>query len=603
MDIAQAYVQILPSTEGIKGQLEQALGGEASAAGESAGKKAGGKFTAALGVAAKATGAGIAAAATATGALLKSSVSEFGEYEQLAGGIETLFKDSSDAVMKNAEIAFKTAGLDANAYMDTAIQSAAAMIESLGGDRARAAELTNQAIVDMSDNVNKMGTSMESLQYAYRGFSRGNFTMLDNLALGFAGTKEGMQDLLDKAQELSGVEYDIGSYADIVEAIHVVQTEMGITGTTALEAESTIQGSLNAVKSAWANLVTGLSNPEADLGVLISNLTETATTALSNLVPVIGEALGGVGQLIAGLGPVIIAELPGLIETVLPGLLEAAISMLNTVAEVLPGVAVSLISILAGALIDNLPTILTAAGKLIFGLAIGLVEAIPELVQKIPLIVKAIAQTLIDNKGQIMQAFISLFGAIVSALPSIIGSISMAVAQIVYYIISGLMGAVGQMVSMGAQLIAGLVRGILSAAVSVVQAAANVASQIAGKVKSFFGIASPSKLMAEYGGYLDEGLAEGIDRNADTPARRAVSMSQDVAEAAVGGLSTRPMQTASMQGAEQSDKVAALLEHYLPLLANLKVVMDGAEVGVLTAPGVDQTLGEGAYYTTREAFA
>ena len=217
-DIAKAYVQIVPSAEGIKGSIENMLGGEAQKAGESAGSKIGSGMSKALGTAAKvgAAAMGIAtsavgAASTAVGAVAKQSVDAYANFEQLEGGIKTLFGSAAPAVMKNAEKAFESAGQSMNDYMEISIQSAAALIKSCGEDQAKAAELMDVSIVDMADNVNKMGTSMEGVQNAYRGFSRGNFTMLDNLAMGFAGTKEGMQQLLEKAQELSGVEYDIES--------------------------------------------------------------------------------------------------------------------------------------------------------------------------------------------------------------------------------------------------------------------------------------------------------------------------------------------------------------------------------------------------------
>ena len=210
----------------------------------------GSKLKSGLATAAKVGAAAVAAAGTAIVAVGKQAIEQYAEYEQLVGGVETLFKQSSDTVMGYAENAYKTAGMSANEYMSTVTSFSAALLRSVGGDTEKAAKLADTAITDMSDNANKMGVSLESLQNAYTGFSRGNFTMLDNLALGFSGTKEGMQELLDTAEELSGVKYDIGSYADIVEAIHVVQTEMGITGTTAKEAATTIQGSTASMKSA-----------------------------------------------------------------------------------------------------------------------------------------------------------------------------------------------------------------------------------------------------------------------------------------------------------------------------------------------------------------
>ena len=214
--------------------------------------------------------AGVGVAAAEVGKLAKQAVEAYADYEQLSGGIETLFGDSAKAVITSAEDAYKTAGMSMNEYMETTIGSAAAMISSLGGDQAEAAKLMDMSITDMSDNVNKMGTTMEAVQNAYRGFSRGNFTMLDNLALGYAGTKEGMQSLLDKAMELEAqqgrtTKFSIDSYADIVNAIHIVQDEMGITGTTSREASETISGSLSTMKSAWQNMLTVVANGNGDM--------------------------------------------------------------------------------------------------------------------------------------------------------------------------------------------------------------------------------------------------------------------------------------------------------------------------------------------------
>ncbi len=228
-------------------------------------------------------------AVSAFGELSKAALEGYANFEQLSGGIDTLFGSASDKMMNYAEQAFKTAGMSANEYMETAIGFSAALINSVGGDTERAADLADRAITDMSDNANKMGTTLESLQNAYTGFSRGNFTMLDNLALGFSGTKEGMQELLDKAEELSGIKFDISSYADIVEAIHVVQTEMGITGTTAAEAAGTISGSVATMKSAWENWLTGLGNADADMSGLTDNLIDSVQTVWENIEPTLSQ--------------------------------------------------------------------------------------------------------------------------------------------------------------------------------------------------------------------------------------------------------------------------------------------------------------------------
>lgn len=223
-----------------------------------------------------------------------AAIKAYADFEQLKGGVETLFKDSADVLMRYADNAYQTAGLSANDYMETVTSFSASLLQSLGGDTEKAANYADQAIIDMSDNANKMGTSMEMIQNAYQGFAKQNYTMLDNLKLGYGGTKEEMQRLLDDAEKISGIKYDISSFVDITQAIHVIQTELGITGTTALEASSTIQGSISSMKAAWVNLLVAFANPEQDLSVAIDNLKNSLSAVADNLLPRIGEAFGSI---------------------------------------------------------------------------------------------------------------------------------------------------------------------------------------------------------------------------------------------------------------------------------------------------------------------
>ena len=231
----------------------------------------------------KAAGAGLAAASAVVGKIVDS----YADYEQLIGGVETLFKQNADTLVDRANNAYKTAGLSANAYMETATGFAASLVSSLGGDTRKAVEMADMAITDMADNANKMGSDIQSIQNAYQGFAKQNYTMLDNLKLGFGGTKEEMQRLLDEAEKLSGVHYDIGNYADIVNAIHVIQTEMGITGTTAKEAEGTISGSIAAFKASVSNLLAGMGDANADVGQLTDNVVEAFKTMAGNIIPIL----------------------------------------------------------------------------------------------------------------------------------------------------------------------------------------------------------------------------------------------------------------------------------------------------------------------------
>ena len=328
--------------------------------------------------------AAVSAAAGGVVAITKQAVDAYSNYEQLAGGVETLFGDSAQTVLDNADKAFQNAGMSVNEYMETAIQSAASLINSLDGDQAKAAALMNTSITDMSDNVNKMGTTMEAVQNAYRGFSRGNFTMLDNLALGFAGTKEGMEELLQKAEKLSGVKYDINSYADIVEANHVVQTEMGISGltaeeaaeavkngtmtqeeaynalgTTAKEANGTIQGSMNQLKAAWSNLITNLGNQDVDLDKLVNNVVTAGKTVINNLKPVIERAVKGIGNVVQQIAPVIKEVLPPLVDELAPSVIEVVSSLATVIIKSLPQIVSALVQQIPGII----STLITAVGE------------------------------------------------------------------------------------------------------------------------------------------------------------------------------------------------------------------------------------------------
>ena len=291
-----------------------------------------------LSTVAKVGAAAVTAAATGVAALTKMSVEGYAQYEQLSGGVETLFKESAGTIQDYADRAYMTAGLSANAYMETVTSFSASLIQSLDGDTTKAAEVADMAITDMSDNANKMGTSIEMIQNAYNGFAKQNYTMLDNLKLGYGGTKEEMQRLIDDANKVKKAngemaDLSIDSFADVSEAIHIMQTEMGITGTTAKEASTTIEGSIGMMKGAWENLLTALAGDGWDIGVYVSNFVDSVATAAENLLPRIEQILKGIGDLITALAPVIAEALPKLVESVLPALLQAAVSLVTALVK------------------------------------------------------------------------------------------------------------------------------------------------------------------------------------------------------------------------------------------------------------------------------
>ena len=409
---------------------------------------------------------GLTAFATGVGLLTKSAIENYAEYEQLVGGIDTLFKDSNKKVMEYANNAYKTAGMNANKYMETVTSFSASLLSALGGDTAKASEIADMAITDMSDNANKMGTSMELIQNAYQGFAKGNYGMLDNLKLGFGGTKSEMERLLVEAEKLSGIKYDISNLNDVFEAIHVIQTEMGITGTTAKEASSTLQGSFQMMKSAWDNLVTGMADPKQDLGVLIGNVVDSGVTVLNNLIPRIAET---VPRIITGLGTVIGtigAQLPSLLSTLLPvvinagkqiasGLFNSITSVFDNIGEItakasafmsyigegikekIPEVISNALPMLLGfseAILANAPILIESGMNLIADIIQGLVNSLPDLIAYVPEIITNIANTfsmgmqIIITKGA--EIVWSIITGIVSAIPDLIANIGDIVGAI-----------------------------------------------------------------------------------------------------------------------------------------------------------------------------
>ena len=332
-----------------------------------------------LTTAAKVGTAAIGAGAAAAGALVKQAVEAFGEYEQLVGGVDTLFGDAAGTVQKNAAKAFKAAGMSANDYMSTAIAFSASLIQSLGGDTAKAAEIADLAITDMSDNVNKMGTSAEMVQNAYRGFVRQNFTMLDNLALGYGGTKEEMNRLLADAERLSGVKYDISSLSDIIKAIHVVQSELKITGTTAKEASTTIQGSVKSVKAAWQNLIVGVSDDNQDFDKLMDDFVDSVETAGDNMIPRIEKSLDGVAKLVEKGSEKIIPLAIQVVTKNLPKFINAGAKIVTAIGQGITQNAPELLK--AGT--DALSSLIKTANVTAKGVLAEVKKSAPEIVSQI----------------------------------------------------------------------------------------------------------------------------------------------------------------------------------------------------------------------------
>lgn len=328
---------------------------------------AGSKIVNKAGKLGKIAGAGfasmVATAGTAVVAITKKAFDAYGSYEQLAGGMETMFKDSSDVMIANANKAFQTAQLSANQYMDIATSFSASLIQSLGGDTKKSAEYADQAIIDMADNANKMGTSMESIQNAYAGFAKGNFTMLDNLKLGYGGTKSEMERLLKDAEKISGVKYDISSFADMTQAIHVVQKEMGIMGTSAKEGSKTIQGSINMAKGAWNNFLTALGDPNSNIDEAMDNLFSSFQAVMDNAIPLLERILNKLVEALPKIVSMISQKLPDIIRLLVPVLIKGAVSISIELIKSLPAIVMAIVEGLAQAFADLLSPVGQAVGS------------------------------------------------------------------------------------------------------------------------------------------------------------------------------------------------------------------------------------------------
>lgn len=460
-----------------------------------------------------------AAAATAVTALVSKSVGAFADYEQLTGGVETLFgvggrsveeyaqsvgKSVSDiqgkydslmsaqnVVLENANKAYMTAGMSANEYMDTVTGFSASLISSLGGDTNKAADYANSALVDMSDNANKMGTDMESIKNAYQGFAKQNYTMLDNLKLGYGGTQEEMKRLLSDAEKLTGQRYDISSFADITQAIHAIQTQMDITGTTAKEASTTISGSWGSLKAAFQNVLVGLTTGGDMFDQSLDALINTAVTFGQNIIPAIKGALSGIGYLIEGLAPVIGETIPPLINDLAPTLANSAVSLISslvngltqnatqfseclsnmiivavagisTVVPQLLDAASKIVSNLMQGLTNSMPQIVNGAVTLVEGLVNGLVNNIPLLIMGAVQLVASLANGLIANLPRIIDAGVSLITGIISASYSMMPQIIQNGMQLVVNLAVGLVRAIPQLIAALPRITGAIIKGFKS---------------------------------------------------------------------------------------------------------------------------------------------
>ena len=671
MDVLDLYAKISLD----KSEYDKGLD-EASNESKSFGSKLAGGLGSAVKTVAKVGAAAVAAGASAAAAITKQAVSAYADYEQLVGGVETLFgtggksleeyaasvgKTTDQAkeeyqklmatqakVVANSEKAFQTAGLSSNQYMETVTGFSASLISSLGNDTQKAAEYADRAIIDMSDNANKMGTDIEAIQNAYSGFAKGNFTMLDNLKLGYGGTGEEMKRLIADASKMTDVQEKLGitvdgsstSFANIVNAISVMQEQMGIAGTTSREASSTISGSIAMVQASWENVLTHIASGNADqLYDAIDNLVSSVSTAAGNLLPAIQRALEGVSQLIVELAPRIAEALPEMITTVLPSLLDAGVQIiqslgegiLNAIPELLPTITEVILQ-LAQMLVDNLPQLIEVGLQVILQLALGIAQALPELIPAIVDTVLTIAEYLIDNVDLLIDAAIALIiglaDGLIEALPKLIEKapeiviklveaiirnapkLLEASTELIFKLIDGIVKAFGKIVEVGGQLVEKVKNGFSQK----VQDAKNwgrdiiqnfidgikekwehlkqTVSNVAQTVKDFLGFSEPEKgPLSNFHTYAPDMMdlfAKGI-RDNENVVTDQIAKSFDF-----GNITGNVNVTGAAAGSGGFDtalqRIEALLAQYLPQVQKELVLDTGALVGG-TVAAYDAALG------------
>jgi len=536
----------------------------------------------------------------------KQAVEGYAQYEQLVGGMETLFKDSSQQMLDYASQSYKTAGMSANEYLTTATQFSAALIKSTGGDTAKAAEQANKAIIQMSDNANKMGTQVEDLQNAYRGFARGYYSMLDNLALGYSGTKEGMEELLKDAEKISGIKYDINSYSDIVDAIGVVQDEMGITGTTAKEAAETIEGSVSSMKAAWADWLTGLANPDADMDQLTQNLVSSISTALSNVLPVIGTLLSNVGSTLMSAFTTAFPQAGGILSSLVESVsgsfqrIRDAINNAFTpeqqaaIAGFFEKLGQSIIAVPFGILSAGVnAVVLTFEAFIQIGSAViqaisSIIEWFSNFRENVSNAVSSAAEK-INNWGStvvsdmttaasnavsaVVEWFSSLPGKIYSAILGAVErvrqwgeDVKAAARDKFEEVKTAIVEKVGEIPEKlrekGRELVQGLINGIGEKINAVREKAGEVANTVISTVTGIFKTHSPSRVMIEIGKYVGQGLANGMDATKKVVKKAASNVATTVTKE-IEKLNDEIEKVSSAASERQAEKEAAEYEKNL----------------------------------------
>lgn len=632
-ELGKAFVQIVPSAKGISGAISKELGGEAGSAGQSAGLKIIGAIKGAI-------------AAAGIGTALKSALEAGGNLQQSFGGLDTLYEDAAGAAKKYA-VEAAAAGISANSYAEQAVSFGAALKSAFGGDTAKAAEAANTAIMDMADNAAKMGTPIENIQTAYQGFAKQNYTMLDNLKLGYGGTKSEMERLLADAQKISGVEYNMDNLGDVYDAIHVIQTDLGLTGVAAQEASTTFTGSFGAMKAAAENLMANLALGQ-DIGPSLETLGQTVQTfAFNNLFPMITNILSQIPNLVGGA--------VDMIASAAPAFFDSAIKMATSLGEGLltfdwMGAAIQLIDALSGSidsatgsifagdttfidtflsnltngfpqllskgvelllkivegLLKSLPSIVTTAGtivtkmtttilsllpsvlssgtKLVLSLVDGIIRNLPSIIQSVVKIVTTFVATIGQNLPTILAQGITIVGKLVSGLIQAIPQIIAAIPQLISAIVNGFGNY--DWPSIGKNLIKGIAEGLKNAAGMIADAARDAAKKAFEAAKDFLGIDSPAKKGIYIGNMYDAGIAEGIVKNKSLVNDAISELNKD----SFSGINASAKYdfSAPSEDTDKLDELLTLLRAYLPEIAE----KEGVNINQLFN-GINRQLGWG----------
>lgn len=632
INLGKAWVQIVPSAEGFSGKLKGIVDSEATQAGVSGGGKLSGALGGALKMGGAAIAAGMAAATTAVVSFGKEAVSSYAEYEQLAGGVEKLYGTAADQIKKYADEAYKTSGMSANAYMETATSFSAALIGDLNGDVNKAADLTDVAMRAMSDNVNVFGSDMQSVQNAFQGFAKGQYNMLDNLKLGYGGTKTEMERLIKDANTYrksigESADLSIDSFADIVQAIQSVQEAQNIAGTTNKEAMSTIEGSATATKAAWDNLITSIGRGEGineSFNALLTSLfgEGEGEGLLNQIIPRIETVMQGIGDFILQAAPILSEKIPPLIQSIVPSLLSGAATLISALAQgllaalptLMPIATDILMSIITG-IVNNLPMILSTGVELIMTLVSGISESLPTLIPAMVEAILTMVDGLLNNIPMLIDCAIKLITGLATGLvnaipillekgPVIVGKLVVAIiaaipqlitagGKLVVAIVQGAANLSSQIISAGRNIVSGFKQGFIEAWGNFKSWVVNKVQELISSVKGAFQIASPSKVFAQIGDYCVQGFDEGFATFGDDALDQVNSVVgeiedqsgnivSDVTSIISGDISTSPNKAMSVGGGDDS-ALLELLSRYLPMLekvGNTTVTLEGDADGL-----------------------